>query len=94
MYFTLEIVLCKIYTYTYMVLNSTVYIYLYIAYSLTYINGQYKNDVDNKTFANQQIGVSWFLQLRLLLRLHLQTAIILCMKFQSKSYIHIYKVYI
>lgn len=77
-----------------MVLNSTVYIYLYIAYSLTYINGQYKNDVDNKTFANQQIGVSWFLQLRLLLRLHLQTAIILCMKFQSKSYIHIYKVYI
>lgn len=90
MYFTLEIVLCKIYTYTYMVLNSTVYIYLYIAYSLTYINGQYKNDVDNKTFANQQIGVSWFLQLRLLLR----TAIILCMKFQSKSYIHIYKVYI
>lgn len=43
-----------------MVLNSTVYIYLYIAYSLTYINGQYKNDVDNKTFANQQIGVSWF----------------------------------
>lgn len=60
MYFTLEIVLCKIYTYTYMVLNFTVYIYLYIAYSLTYINGQYKNDVDNKTFANQQIGVSWF----------------------------------
>lgn len=60
MYFTLEIVLCKIYTYTYMVLNSTVYIYIYIAYSLTYINGQYKNDVDNKTFANQQIGVSWF----------------------------------
>lgn len=33
------------------------------------------------------------LQLRLRL-LHLRTAIILCMKFQSKSYIHIYKVYI